>query len=51
MPVNLAAYRALEPGSIYVVYILPRSELLVSIEPKVGDAAMVQSSSERSSQA
>jgi hypothetical protein len=35
MPVNLAAYRALEPGSIYLVYLLPRSEELVSIEPKI----------------
>jgi hypothetical protein len=35
MPVNLAAYRALENGSIYLVYLLPRSEELVSIEPKV----------------
>ncbi len=37
MPVNLAAYRALEAGSIYLVYLLPRSELLVSIEPKMED--------------
>jgi hypothetical protein len=37
MPVNLAAYRALETGSIYLVYLLPRSELLVSIEPKMED--------------
>jgi hypothetical protein len=35
MPVNLAAYRALEAGSIYLVYTLPRSETLVSIEPKI----------------
>jgi hypothetical protein len=35
MPVNLKAYRALEAGSIYLVYLLPRSEELVSIEPKV----------------
>jgi hypothetical protein len=35
MPVTLAAYRALEAGSVYVVYLLPRSEVLVSIEPKV----------------
>jgi hypothetical protein len=27
MPVNLAAYRALEAGSIYIVYLLPRSEI------------------------
>jgi hypothetical protein len=37
MPVNLAAYRALEAGSIYLVYLLPRSQLLVSIEPKMED--------------
>ena len=37
MPVNLAAYRAIEAGSIYLVYLLPRSELLVSIEPKLED--------------
>lgn len=35
MPVNLAAYRALENGSIYIVYLTGRSEILVSIEPKV----------------
>ena len=35
MPVNLAAYRALENGSIYIVYLTPRSEVLVSIEPKI----------------
>jgi hypothetical protein len=38
MPVNLAAYRALEAGSIYIVYLLPRSELLASIEPKMQDS-------------
>ncbi len=37
MPVNLAAYRAIEPGSIYLVYLLPRSQLLVAIEPKMED--------------
>jgi hypothetical protein len=37
MPVNLAAFRALEAGSIYLVYLLPRSQLLVSIEPKMED--------------
>jgi len=37
MPVNLAAYRAIEPGSIYLVYLLPRSELLIAIEPKMED--------------
>jgi hypothetical protein len=35
MRVNLAAFRALEDGSIYLVYLLPRSEMLASIEPKV----------------
>jgi hypothetical protein len=38
MPVSLAAYRALEAGSIYIVYLLPRSEVLVAIEPKMEDA-------------
>jgi hypothetical protein len=40
MPVNLAAYRALEAGSVYIVYLLPRSEVLVSIEPKLDDVAV-----------
>jgi hypothetical protein len=35
MPVNLAAYRAIENGSIYIVYLTSRSEILVSIEPKM----------------
>ena len=35
MPVNLAAYRALESGSIYLVYLTVRSQILVSIEPKM----------------
>jgi len=35
MPVNLAAYRALEAGSLYLVYLLPRSEELIAIEPKM----------------
>lgn len=34
--VNLAAYRALESGSTYKLYLLPRSGVLVSLEPKVG---------------
>jgi hypothetical protein len=38
MPVNLAAYRALEAGSIYIVYLLPRSEILLSMEPKMENA-------------
>lgn len=39
MRVNLAAYRALENGSIYLVYLLPRSEVLASIEPKMESKA------------
>ena len=39
MPVDLAAYRALEAGSIYIVYLAPRSEVLVAIEPKIEDAS------------
>jgi hypothetical protein len=35
MPVSFAAYRALEAGSVYIVYLLPRSETLASIEPKL----------------
>jgi hypothetical protein len=41
MPVNLAAFRALEAGSLYIIYLLPRSELLVSIEPKMDEAALI----------
>ena len=33
-PVNLAAYRAIENGSMYLLYLLPRSGQLVAIEPK-----------------
>lgn len=33
--VNFAAYRALENGSTYLVYVLPRSGVLVSMEPKI----------------
>jgi hypothetical protein len=33
--VNLAAYRALESGSMYRLYLLPRSDVLVSLEPKL----------------
>ena len=44
MPVSLAAYRALEAGSIYIVYLLPRSERLASIEPKVEDSTPKQAS-------
>ena len=51
MPVSLAAYRALEAGSLYIVYVLPRSELLVSIEPKMDDAAVVLTVPNQASQA
>jgi hypothetical protein len=37
MPVNLAAYRALEAGSVYIVYLTRRSEILVAIEPKLDE--------------
>jgi hypothetical protein len=50
MPVNLAAYRALEPGSVYIVYLLPRSEVLVSIEPKLDGAKLALTSQNKSSQ-
>ncbi|HYL72986.1 MAG TPA: hypothetical protein VEU96_02220 [Bryobacteraceae bacterium] len=33
--VNLGSYRALESGSVYLLYLLPRSDLLVSLEPKI----------------
>lgn len=33
--VNLAAYRALESGAMYLIYVLPRSGVLISLEPKV----------------
>jgi len=33
--VNLAAYKAVENGGLYRVYLLPRSQVLVSLEPKV----------------
>jgi hypothetical protein len=49
MPVNLAAYRALEAGSIYIVYLLPRSEMLASIEPKIEDGARAVTSQEKKS--
>ena len=32
--VNLAAFRAVENGSVYLLYLLPRSRELVAIEPK-----------------
>jgi hypothetical protein len=37
MPVNLAAYRAIENGSIYIIYLTQRSEILVAMEPKMED--------------
>jgi len=37
--VNYAAYRALETGSNYILYVLPRSGVLVAMEPKISDAA------------
>jgi len=49
MPVNLAAYRAIEPGSIYLIYLLPRSELLVAIEPKMEDTPEMRASQAASS--
>lgn len=33
--VNFAAFRAIENGSVYQLYVLPRSQVLVAIEPKV----------------
>jgi hypothetical protein len=42
MPVNLAAYRAIENGSIYIVYLTRRSEILVSIEPKIENPGAAQ---------
>jgi hypothetical protein len=33
--VNLPAYRALENGSMYILYVMPRSNVLASIEPKL----------------
>jgi len=32
--INLAAYRAIENGGMYTVYLLPRSQVLVALEPK-----------------
>lgn len=34
--VNAAAYRAIDPGAVYLIYSLPRSQVLVSLEPRVG---------------
>jgi hypothetical protein len=36
--VSLAAYQALENGAMYVMYVLPRSGVLVALEPKVTQA-------------
>lgn len=38
--VNFAAYKALENGSTYIMYVLPRSGVLVAMEPKVTKADM-----------
>lgn len=43
--VNLAAYRAIENGSIYFVYLLPRSETLVALEPKMEEKRPAASAS------
>jgi hypothetical protein len=51
MPVNLAAYRALEAGSVYIVYLFPRSEILASIEPKMDGSGIPVASDQKSSQA
>ena len=37
--VGLPAYRALEDGAMYILYVLPRSNVLVSMEPKMGPSA------------
>ena len=37
--VNFAAYKAIENGGMYLVYLLPRSQVLVSLEPKVATSA------------
>ena len=34
--VNLAAFRAVENGGMYLVYLLPRSQVLIALEPKAG---------------
>ncbi len=43
--VNLAAYRALENGAMYLMYVLPRSGVLVSLEPKLTRAEMTTADS------
>ena len=50
MPVNLAAYRALEAGSIYIVYLLPRSEILVVHRTQNGRCCHALTSPNRSRQ-
>lgn len=50
MPVNLAAYRALEAGSIYIVYLTLRSGVLVSIEPKIDGTAPATTAPDKPSQ-
>jgi hypothetical protein len=39
--VGLPAYRAIENGSMYMLYILPRSNVLVSMEPKINPGDVV----------
>lgn len=34
-PVSFAAFRAIENGSVYLVYLMPRSDVMVSMEPKI----------------
>jgi hypothetical protein len=51
MPVNLAAYRALENGSIYIIYLTHRSEMLVSIEPKMDNSIPAKAEPVKTSQA
>jgi len=46
MPVSLAAYRALENGSMYLVYLTPRSQVLLSIEPRVEESKLEESKQE-----
>ncbi len=43
--VGLPAFRAIESGSVYIVYVMPRSNVLVSMEPKVNEGEMVEEAS------
>jgi hypothetical protein len=47
--VTLAAYRALESGAMYLMYVLPRSGVLVAMEPKVMRTADAPAADGRSS--